>query len=322
LKVFVVDVGQGLCVLASAPDGHNPRRHLLYDGGGEHGSEVCLKSVTSLLERNRTDAIDTVVISHFDYDHILNLEKTFDRFQIGLIVHTGADRSGATVETLTERIEEMAANGVSVISAASSQSLAGTRIPLGDAWMTILSGWSDPSELPDLSNSSERHNGVSIAVRVEYGVQSVLLAGDSVGRPDDQDVCGGGEAFMVRNSDRVPLRSDVLVASHHGADDGSAACFIETVSPEYVVFSAGDNRSYQHPRKTTVDRFQEIGGVPFDKMFQTDFGTGEKEDRDAGKSWMREDAPDSDVVGDDHIEIRLCGSPDCSVEVEFTEVAQ
>ena len=316
--VHVIDVGQGLCVLASAPANQGPRRTLLYDAGGERGSTICRDTVRALLDKMAGSRLDLAIFSHFDYDHILNARALLHDHDVGLIVHTGTPRTGIAAGKLLKAIERRAERGSSVINAGSWGPLAGIRIPLGEAEVSVLSGWHDAEALPDLTDESERHNGVSIAVRLTYGDQAVLLAGDSVGRPDDADVCGGGEAYMVANAARNPLRSDVLVVSHHGAEDGSAECFLEAVRPTYVVFPSGDVARYEHPRRTVAERIHRVAGVPYENMFQTDFGTGRNEGREGGRAWLREDAPaESDFPGDDHVEIRLCRESGCTPSVRF-----
>ena len=44
---------------------------------------------------------------------------------------------------------------------------------------------------------------------------------------------------MVDNSGSVPIAADVLIAPHHGADNGSSTTFIQTVNPTHVIFPSG-----------------------------------------------------------------------------------
>ncbi|NIQ14291.1 MAG: hypothetical protein GTO02_07775, partial [Candidatus Dadabacteria bacterium] len=62
---------------------------------------------------------------------------------------------------------------------------------------------------------------------------------------------------MVANKDNVSLKSDVIIAPHHGADNGSSKCFIEAVDPTYVIFSAGHR--HDHPRAVTAQRYIDHG---------------------------------------------------------------
>lgn len=55
------------------------------------------------------------------------------------------------------------------------------------------------------------------------------------------------------------LRSDVLLAPHHGSLTSSTAVFIEAVSPAHVVFQAGYRNRFGHPRPEVVARYQAAG---------------------------------------------------------------
>jgi len=79
--------------------------------------------------------------------------------------------------------------------------------------------------------------------------------GDAVGRlraDDPDDVIEASEPEMVANAANVPIDSDVLIASHHGADNGTAGPFIDAVTPTFVIFSAG--HAHGHPRASTAAR--------------------------------------------------------------------
>ena len=60
------------------------------------------------------------------------------------------------------------------------------------------------------------------------------------------------------------LNADVLKASHHGAENGADGSvggrfWIETVSPEGVVISAGRNNKYGHPHDAAMDVYETLG---------------------------------------------------------------
>ena len=77
---------------------------------------------------------------------------------------------------------------------------------------------------------------------------------------------------MVNAANDVPIASDVLIAPHHGGDNGGSKCFLEAVDPEYVIYSAGHN--HEHPRRRAVDRAIATGVDP-NNIFRTDRGDDE-----------------------------------------------
>ena len=47
--------------------------------------------------------------------------------------------------------------------------------------------------------------------------------------------------------------------AHHGSRKSSVLKFLQEVSPEYSIISAGINNSYNHPHKETISRLERIG---------------------------------------------------------------
>ncbi len=122
---------------------------------------------------------------------------------------------------------------------------------------------------------------------------------------------------MFLNSPTVPIRSDVLIAPHHGADNGSSNCFIVAVDPQFVVFSAGSIDTRGHPRQSTVNRYL-AHGVPWSNLFRTDRGDDETD----SEEWKddRTVTGCNDGRGDDDVEIVLpeSGRPQVDYRVAST----
>ena len=170
-----------------------------------------------------------------------------------------------------------------------------------------------------ISKSGNRKNAISIVVRLEYKDRSVLFAGDTVGRTEYQKNnkslwrdCVGAELVMhlQHTANKVSIDSDVLVAPHHGANNANSECFIEDVSPNFVIFSAGNKHG--HPRLKTFERYKCVASRNNFEMtfFRTDRG-GEKETNNhADKEWLDNnkytefDMP-KDKFGDDNVKIEI-----------------
>lgn len=173
-------------------------------------------------------------------------------------------------------------------------------IQLDDTKITFVAGWHQPPASWNLSGGEFRNAG-SICVRIEYAGKSILLCGDAVGRHlgDPSGVCIATEEFMCDQADTVPIASDVIVAPHHGADNGSSTRFIEAVDPTWVVFSAG--HAHQHPTYTAAKRYMDHG-VDRDNIFRTDWG----DDEDGQYEWWHGRINDAtDPPGDDDVDVRI-----------------
>jgi competence protein ComEC len=85
-------------------------------------------------------------------------------------------------------------------------------------------------------------------LRVTAGPHRVLLTGD---------IEALAEARLVQAyGDR--LDSDILVAPHHGSHSSSTAPFLERVSPEHVLISAGYRNRYGFPNAKVLQRYREV----------------------------------------------------------------
>ena len=117
---------------------------------------------------------------------------------------------------------------------------------------------------------------------------------------------------MVQWNDVIPLKSDVIIAPHHGGDNGSSVPFINLVDPDFVIFSAGNTNG--HPRKEVAQRYI-TQGVPVANMFRTDRGSNA-----GGNEWPEENPdPNGDKRGDDDVDIILPEDVDADVTVSYRQ---
>ncbi len=86
-------------------------------------------------------------------------------------------------------------------------------------------------------------------VRVSGGARSALLTGDI----EREQETGLVEAFGGA------LRSDVLIAPHHGSRTSSSAGFLDTVQPARAVVQAGYRSRFGHPAPEVLARYRAAG---------------------------------------------------------------
>jgi beta-lactamase superfamily II metal-dependent hydrolase len=250
-----------------------------------------------------------MVISHSDADHLGEASTILEECRVERIVHTGYPRETASWQGLMQAIaDETMSSSASVRSLETHPLIPGETIALGDeVTLTMLAGWREwDGSGPTVS---ELRNAISIVLRLDYAGRSVLFTGDTVGRRlgDPDDACRDAEAWMVdQHRDGVySLAADVLLAPHHGGNNGSSRCFIDAVDPEWVIFSSG--HLHDHPSTGAANRYLEA--VQLSRILRTDRG-----DSEGGSEWQEGSIPGcEDQSGDDDISVILRESGTLSV---------
>jgi beta-lactamase superfamily II metal-dependent hydrolase len=308
VKITVVDVGTGECLVMRPATGGC----MVYDTGDPTERAAVMEG----LERTVPDSgvIDLLVLSHNDTDHIGNVPQVLEKYTVKEIVWVGDDRLESekkphTRPTVWEKADSaISGEGAEVIDLSKAgpvDSLPNRTLTVGDAKAALVTGEGHPRAEWKLSTKPEKRNAVSIVVRVEYAGRSVLVCGDALGRKANSDTsdenCIAAEMHMLKleKDGKAVLASDVMVAGHHGADNSSSNLFIRAVHPGCVIFAAGHDEGYQHPRSSTVLRF-EAEGVPTPRQLRTDFG-----DFDGPMTWDQWRDPAGDESGDDDIEVLI-----------------
>lgn len=221
---YVLDVGQGDAIVLRLPGGHD----VLVDGGGtpfsdfDVGAEVVVPALRALGVR----ALDLVVATHADSDHVEGLAAVLQALPVGLLAY-GHDVRKPVWDRL--------------LAVADARDVArrplrrGQRIALGRAELHVLH---------PVARSSGEPNDDSVVLRVDWrGRAWALLLGDAP-----------AELAARLAIPPVPL----LVAAHHGANDGTSAALLRAVRPEVVAISVGRNR-YGHPSDAVLARVREVG---------------------------------------------------------------
>lgn len=218
MTVSFLDVGQGDAIYVRAPNGVD----LLVDGGRD-------KSVVSRLKEvmDRGDsAIDIVVATHPDADHIGGLPQVFDNFAVGAFFDPGAFSDTKTYQTLMQK--------VSTEQSPYLYATSGTKIIL-DKEKNIFVDILYPSNV--VKNVRDT-NSRSVVLRLIYGETSFLLTGDAP---------IATESILVARSTDQPIRSTILKLGHHGSRTSSSRAFLQKVSPQVAIISSGQNNRYGHP---------------------------------------------------------------------------
>lgn len=93
---------------------------------------------------------------------------------------------------------------------------------------------------------SENDNSCVLQIRSKRS--KVLLTGD---------IEAAAESWLVDTYGKG-LKSDVLVAPHHGSKTSSTAGFLQAVKPGYILIPAGYKNQFGHPHKDVLARYRQV----------------------------------------------------------------
>ncbi len=244
LRVTFYDAGQALAALVTLPDG----THILVDSGENPRRPGCgaackawhervVQGVTADVEDGK---IELVWITHQHSDH-----------------HGGLRGIGEQLELLAyaDNGQQPAKNGV-VAARKAARDDGATLVEIGPGKTDIpLSATDDvtvsavvPNEWP--TNCEKHPNDCSIGLLVDYCDSEILFTGDAEAKAE--------AAWDVGDI-------DLLQVGHHGSDTSTSEPFVQKVKPNYAVISTtkrgeATNRTYCHPRKSTIDRLVQATG--------------------------------------------------------------
>lgn len=249
LTVAFLDVGQGDAIFIESPSG----KQMLIDGGPDKRVVRELSRVMPFFDRS----LDVVLNTHPDKDHIGGLPEVLRRYEVARVLDSGVESDSGTYGYYRQLIETK--------NIEYTEARRGQVINFGDgAYAEILF---PDRNLDGISND----NNASVIVRVVYASTSVMLTGDA-----SQSI----ERYLV-SLDPAELDSDILKAGHHGSRTSSAPEFVQAVTPQWAIISAGKNNSYNHPHQEVMNVFAsssvavlgtyDFGTVIFEsdgKMFQ------------------------------------------------------
>ena len=282
LVVHYIDVGQGDCIYIAFPDGTD----MLIDCGSQGGSSKYQTSAISDLKALNPDGkIDRVMATHSDQDHVSYLDEVFFEFQVNNVYMPNIrPKSGKSVkingrDVMVDSLDESKLvmfrdedtidtdSYAEFFIAALSEPNCNITLNIGkyairgqDYTFTFYclsrEEWDSRSlKTKNGKPDATQINAVSPIGILEYAGKKFVFTGDSN---------NSNEKYYCETYPYVDC--DVLKVAHHGSRTSSSNKFLEHVTCEYAVISAG-GKSYGHPEQDTLDRLKANG---IQKIHRTD----------------------------------------------------
>jgi DNA internalization-related competence protein ComEC/Rec2 len=237
-RITFIDVGQGDAVFIELPGGKN----LLVDGGPKSTEfDAGERIVTPFLKRKGISAIDLLLVSHPDADHLGGIPAVLRDFEVKEVLDNGlVARSDLYSEYRREvhRLGRMLHLG-----------RAGKCQTMGDGVRMYILSPSSALLQSDTSTGEASMNNASVVLKLQHGDVSFLLAGDAAMEAEEEMLNTYGDF----------LKSTVLKIGHHGSRSSSSEKFLDAVRPEYAVFSVGKHNRFNHPSPDVIQRLSNLG---------------------------------------------------------------
>ncbi len=225
ITITYLDVGQGDSAVIELPD----NKTVVIDTGGS-GREAA-----EFLKYKGKKTIDALVLSHPHPDHTGGVNYLLANFKVkelwdnGRLVYPEGFLNGSRHRSF-ERGDIIEGKGYKIYA---------------------LHPYKEFYTLEGDEYNEE--NNSSLVLKIDGKEKSFLFAGD-IEEEAEEDISHLGQW----------LKSDAIKIPHHGGKTSASACFLNAVSPQIAVISAGRDNAFGHPHEETLDM---LGNT---KIYRTD----------------------------------------------------
>lgn len=230
MQVTVLDVGQGLSVVIKTA-----AHSMVYDTGRKYNEENDAGSqlILPYLRSQGIKHLDAMVISHDDSDHSGGAASLLAQMPIGWV---------ASSYTMPNSENFMAKQSTSK----QFKCYAGQHWVWDAVKFEVLY-----PQLPSYQDANIKDNNRSCVIKVTSRFGSLLLTGDIEAQAE--------QILLDNQADK--LKSDVMIAPHHGSKTSSTDALLQATSAKNVIFTVGYLNRFRHPKPEIMSRYQSNGAT-------------------------------------------------------------
>ncbi len=210
LKITLLSIGAGQVAVVEPPGAPA----VIIDAGSSAMMDMVNKAIGPFLRHEGRREVNSIFISHPNYDHfsaVAELTSAYDVSQIYVSPHFRRQSvDNAPAEGMLHALDQLDRPPREIST--------GRTIDLG-AGATLEIIWPTPDASFDANNNC-------LVLRLNFAGRSILFPGD---------IQGPAERVLMQSP--AAIRSDVLVAPHHGSAEVTTGAFIEAVAPGFIVCS-------------------------------------------------------------------------------------
>ncbi len=239
LKVTYLDVGQGNSALIQFPG----KERMLIDGGGfpRDNFDVGRMVIAPFLFHSKILRIDYLILSHPQADHMNGLRFIASNFHPKEFWSNGDIAENQSFRKLVDILELKRIKRLLPKDLRGGREISGVKID-------ILHPPSKGDNVRVFSRALGLNDN-SLVLKLSYEGKSFLFPGD-LERP--------GEEMIVLNAGNL-LKSDILLAPHHGSKGSCSRRFLEMVRPGICIISSGSGNHFGFPHLQTLHRLKQTG---------------------------------------------------------------
>ncbi len=233
LTITMFDIGQGDSILVRTSAGTT----YLIDCGSTTEKEIARYRVIPAMKSMGLHRIDYCIMTHPDKDHISGFEEMFEmppeeRLPIKYFVMPDIKDTGDAYRTIESEAQKA---GAEVLKISDGQCFRD-----GETEILCIH--------PGKDFRAEDVNEYSVVLELKYRKFKALFTGD---------IQGDGESRIIRKLDKEGPVS-ILKVAHHGSKNSTPDELLDELHPAVALISAGENNTYGHPHRDTIERLNRI----------------------------------------------------------------